>query len=435
MLINMSPCGSTMEEQLSSIMDVLAKAAVSEISQLFSEGSATLQLQITRSREENEALRTRMKEMRSELFSLRLQTRSKASGAASRFALARDNIGKPRTTSQGNESSSSGLKPLIYHKAVGHSPFHSPSKSVESSVTSPAEGTPGIILIKIEEDISGCRPAEDCNAYGGRSMQSAAASEFLHVVAPSSSHVSSQNAELRILSVRGLAVEGHETLFNVSELEALNSLSADCSVAKSLDCGERLDCRKELAVQETPDNILIKVEEDIGGSIPPVEDCNDIRDCSTQPGATSDSLHPDAPGSSHMSSHKFSRVHSLEKPYRCDQCMKGFKRSYDLKIHMRIHSGERPYKCEQCMKRFSQSYNLKIHMRIHSREKPYRCEQCMKRFSQSYHLKIHMRIHSGEKPCVCLQCKASFSDPRHLREHMINAHGHWGELTRVNGTL
>ena len=52
MLINMLPCGSTLEEQLSSIMDVglLAKAAVSEISQLFSDGSATLQLQITEPR-------------------------------------------------------------------------------------------------------------------------------------------------------------------------------------------------------------------------------------------------------------------------------------------------------------------------------------------------------------------------------------------------
>ena len=75
MLINMSPSGSTLEEQLSSIMDVLAKAAVSEICQLFSEGSTTLRLQITQSLKENEALRTRMKVMRSELFSLRLQTR------------------------------------------------------------------------------------------------------------------------------------------------------------------------------------------------------------------------------------------------------------------------------------------------------------------------------------------------------------------------
>ena len=89
MLINMSPSGSTLEEQLSSIMDVLAKAAVSEISQLFSEGSASLRLEVTQSRKENELLRMRMKVMRSELFSLRLQTRSNASCAASRFTLVR----------------------------------------------------------------------------------------------------------------------------------------------------------------------------------------------------------------------------------------------------------------------------------------------------------------------------------------------------------
>ena len=100
MSINMSPCGPTLEEQLSSIMDVLAKAAVSEISQLFSEGSATLRLQITRSLKENQALR--MTVMRSTLFSLRIQTRSNASCAASRFTLARANICKPQTKPQGD---------------------------------------------------------------------------------------------------------------------------------------------------------------------------------------------------------------------------------------------------------------------------------------------------------------------------------------------
>ncbi|CAL8304847.1 unnamed protein product [Gadus morhua 'NCC'] len=411
----MSPSGSTMEEKLSSIMDVLAKAAVSEISQLFSEASATLQLQITQSREENEALRTRMKEMRSELFSLRLQTRSKASGAAIRFALTRDNICKPETSSLGN-----GLKPLMDHKAVGHSPFHSRSKSEASSVTSPAEETPNIILIRIEEDISGCRPAEDCDAFGDCSTQSGATLESLHVDAAGSSHVFSQNAELRILSVHGrgggqLVMEGHDTLFTASEVEALNSLSADCSVAQSLDCGERMDCRKQLAVQETQDNFLKEEEEDIGGFWPPVEDCSDIKDCSTQHGAASDSLHPDAPGSSHM----FSPVHSREKPYRCEQCMKGFKRRGELTTHMRIHSGEKPYRCDQCLKGFKRRCELTTHMRIHSGEKPYRCDQCMKRFSQSGHLTMHMRIHSREKPHRCDQCMKRFSQSCSLKKHMM----------------
>uniref|UniRef100_A0A3B4W9G9 Zinc finger protein 528-like n=1 Tax=Seriola lalandi dorsalis TaxID=1841481 RepID=A0A3B4W9G9_SERLL len=72
----MPPGSLNLESQLLSIMDVLVKAAVAEISQLFSESSASLRLHLTQSLKENEALRTRMKGMRSELFSLRLQTRT-----------------------------------------------------------------------------------------------------------------------------------------------------------------------------------------------------------------------------------------------------------------------------------------------------------------------------------------------------------------------
>ena len=94
MLINMAQRGGlTLEERLSSIMDAHAKAAVSEIGQLFSEGSAALRLQVTRSLRENETLRARMKGMRSELLSLRLQARANASRASSRSAPpARDHI-------------------------------------------------------------------------------------------------------------------------------------------------------------------------------------------------------------------------------------------------------------------------------------------------------------------------------------------------------
>ncbi|CAL8407008.1 unnamed protein product [Arctogadus glacialis] len=192
---------------------------------------------------------------------------------------------------------------------------HSVAKSLESGERlvcreelSVQQQTPDTISIKVEEDIGGGLPAtEDCDAFGDRSTQRNATSEILGVDAPGSSHMSSHSEELKILSVYGkgegpLAVDGHDTLFTASEVEALNSLSAYHSVAKSLESGERLVCREELSVQQTPDTISIKVEEDIGGGMPAVED-NDIRDCSTQRGATSESLRVDAPGSSHMSSH------------------------------------------------------------------------------------------------------------------------------------
>ncbi|XP_056443459.1 zinc finger protein 25-like isoform X1 [Gadus chalcogrammus] len=346
--------------------------------------------------------------------------------------------------------------------------------------------TPDTISIKLEEDIGGGLPAgEDCDAFRDRSNQRNATSEILGEDAPGSSHMASHSEELKILSVYGkgegpLAVDGHNTLFTASEVEALNLLSADHSAAKSLERGERLVCHEELSVQpETPDTISIKVEEDIGGGMPAVEDVNDIRDCSTQRGATSESLGVDAPGSSHMSSHSgelrilsvygkgegplavdgwwtvspnnanmivHMRTRPDEKPYGCDQCTKSFSQKGNLKIHMSTHSGEKPYRCDQCAKHYSHSYTLKMHMRTHTGEKPHRCDQCRKRFSLSEHLKghmkthtwekpyscdhckkrfarhgdlnVHMRTHSGEKPYKCDQCTKSFSQKGHLKTHM-----------------
>ena len=90
--------------------------------------------------------------------------------------------------------------------------------------------------------------AEDCNALGDNSTQSGATLEILRVDAPGSSPFRLDTWEERCVHGQGegkLVVERHETLFTASE----HSLSADHSVAKSLDCGEQLDCLKELAVQ------------------------------------------------------------------------------------------------------------------------------------------------------------------------------------------
>ncbi|CAL8406993.1 unnamed protein product [Arctogadus glacialis] len=336
--------------------------------------------------------------------------------------------------------------------------------------------TPDTISIKVEEDIGGGLPAvEDCDAFGDRSTQRGATSEILGVVAPGSSHISSHCKELKILSVYGkgegpLAVDGHDTLFTASEVEALNSLSADHSVVKSLERGERLVCREELSVQKTSDTISIKVEEDIGGGMPAVED-NDIRNCSTQRGATSESLRVDAPGSSHMSSHSgelrilsvygqgegplavdghdtlfaaselealssLSADHSVAKSLNCSVrlvrleeltghqgghkgrpgvlCGKVIPNNANMIVHMRTQNDEKPYCCYQCMKHFSRKGCLNRHMMTHEGVKPYKCDQCMKRFSLKGHLKSHMMTHSGEKP---------YSQTSHLKHHMMTHSG------------
>ncbi|XP_056443611.1 zinc finger protein 271-like isoform X1 [Gadus chalcogrammus] len=365
---------------------------------------------------------------------------------------------------------------------------HSAAKSLEHGERqvrpeelSVQQQTPDTISIKVEEDIGGGWPAvEDWDAFGDRSTQRGATSEILGVDTPCCSHMSSHSVELKILSVYGkgegpLATDSHDTLFTASEVEALNSLSAYHSVVKSLEHGERLVCREELSVQQTPDTISIKIEEDIGGGIPAVEDGNDIRDCSTQRGATLGRLRVDAPGSSHMASHNgelrilsvygkgegplavdghntlfttwelealssLSADCSVAKSLNCSVrlvrleeltghrggrkgrpgvlCGKVFPNNDNMIVHMRTKSDEKSYGCDQCAMRFSRKGKLKIHMKSHTGEKPYMCDQCTKSFSHRYLLKIHMRTHTGEKPYGCDQCMKSFSQSSYLKIHM-----------------
>ncbi|XP_070701065.1 zinc finger protein 208-like [Pempheris klunzingeri] len=103
------------------------------------------------------------------------------------------------------------------------------------------------------------------------------------------------------------------------------------------------------------------------------------------------------PRFSQLEEHK--ATHQPFKPFRCLECGKSFTQKTRLKTHQSVHTGERPFSCKICGKMFSRQDNCTRHERFHSGLKPYSCGQCGKSFTVLGNLKIHQEIHLGP-PCI-----------------------------------
>lgn len=110
---------------------------------------------------------------------------------------------------------------------------------------------------------------------------------------------------------------------------------------------------------------------------------------------------------------------------------------------MRLHSGERPYKCDICDKRFARggqvqhvhfirgaitdsslrfSLQLTQHLATHNILKKHQCAKCPASFACSMSYKLHLKRHSNERDLTCHLCGKSFIRPDALKKHLTGFH-------------
>lgn len=409
--------------QLTSIMEALTKAAVAEICELVDDSYAGLQLEISRSREENEALRRKLELIESIIarghrgglpvlehggqgavldFTVERAVPPAGGGHRPRPNLRRRvPVTTAEVTPSTNEDGSHGTADEVGGQQV--------VLVKEETTKEEANGSDATEELLLDEDgaalqpsdaedgeegpsgMTSCTPAADVKPWdqsgdgseraerqGGQgapgspgpagATESSSPDVFDVASEPDCDAPSASQTRKTFLLGSG-AGPGPGALLGSSELKRGRSLISSLPFDTELDLWTNQGLPSVLTIPHRP-ALLDKVSDLNAASFPVALSLGGSR------------LDP-------LDLNRYCR----DRRFVCSYCGKCFTSSRSLETHVRVHTGERPYSCAQCGKRFTQSGHLKTHQSVHTGERPFACEHCGKRFAGKQNLRIHQQKH------------------------------------------
>ncbi|KAM7379822.1 hypothetical protein PAMP_005344 [Pampus punctatissimus] len=386
----------TFHSQLASIMEALAKAAVAEICELVDDSYAGLQLEISRSHKENEALRRKL-----ELIESIIARGHRGTGGVSDYGgpeeagggLVMDFTVEHAVQPKASSVRRRGRVPAL--EAITDVIPETKEDTMSAAAEEPNDED--VVLIKAEtsiEEVSGPDAADELFlSQDGTEVQSPEADDSKE--GPSGMMVSTSSADIRIMWERGGVrppepaepQDSHSAPGSPDPTGGAEDNSSDVvfDLASESDCGSS----RKLFLPGSEGSPTLPYDAEL-----------DLSSSWTNQGLPSMVPAPHAASFPLALGLAASRPESLDlnrysrdRRFVCSYCGKCFTSSRSLETHVRVHTGERPYSCAQCGKRFTQSGHLKTHQSVHTGERPFACEYCGKRFAGKQNLRIHQQKH------------------------------------------
>uniref|UniRef100_A0A1A7WYL0 C2H2-type domain-containing protein n=1 Tax=Iconisemion striatum TaxID=60296 RepID=A0A1A7WYL0_9TELE len=372
------------QSKLTSIMDMLAKAAVVEISKLWEDGFALVQVELRRRESEIKALNIKLMSMEKE----RLTAISQTANMNSSFSI-REKQNKLLTPAGDGPSGDSFQT---------SSPDSSIQKKTDSLVIS---RTPPPAQTEDEQNQTNHLKSKTCEDVDEDLVVKLEDDDDVQIVEEAADSDSSSSETAGEMDQSQHPAEG------LQQQEAQRWLSISVGDSDTADDSDCFFEPKQLPQNVDSEILLIQNALDIfDNSAEAAYSHRCVRDIGAVHGG---SIKPSAPGTFSQSQpsqtfnhpetetsigffpekeqikntsafnpesrvfllndpelHKTAASHRVkEKWYICPFCGKSFDRISHLEIHQRIHTGEKPYTCDTCGKCFSQRSNLRTHQRTH----------------------------------------------------------------------